>query len=464
MALNARNRRISDQPKAIVRRPRSSQRRPVAERHSLATILDLVRSGAATRQDLERRSGLGRAVVADRLATLIESGLVREGELGQPSGGRAPRLVEFHTTAGVVMVAMIDRSTIGVAMSDLAGRLLMEHHEAMDVADGPEACLKRLQALFEWMLEQDQRDRSVWGIGLAVPAPVEPARHWALPTPPAFHLMPTWDRFPFVESLVAKFDAPVVVRSNVQMMTLGESRAGSGIGVNDLLFVKIGRSISAGLIAGGQFHLGAQGAAGLIGHMAADVGSGVVCRCGNTGCLEVVAGEDAIIRESIAAASDGRSRQLAEAQAANGEITVTDVANAAQLGDAFSTELLARCGRMIGATLADLANALNPSLIVLSGGVVQSDDIFLAAIREAVYRRSHPLITRDLRIVRSQMGNSSGLMGAAIAVVEELFEPSFLTDWVGEGSPLDAQEVAVAIAAARDRVVNRLDRPKPPAP
>lgn len=464
MALSARNRSSNgDRGADSLRGPRNAVRRPAAERHTLATILELVRSGAAaTRQELERRSGLGRAIVADRLTTLIDNGLLKEGHLGPASGGRAPRLVEFRSRAGLILVGMIDRSTMGVAAADLSGQLMMEHHEALDLSDGPPASLKRLQALFDWMLEQAQLD--VWGIGVAVPGPVEPATPLPDFAPPAPHVLPTWDRYHFIESLVARFNAPVFMRSNVQMMTLGESRAGSGVGVDNILFVKIGRSISAGLITGGRFHLGAQGAAGLIGHMATDSDSTVVCRCGNTGCLEVVAGEDAIIREAVGAATDGRSRLLADALAANGSITANDVANAAQLGDAFCTDLLASRGRLVGATLAGLANALNPSLIVLSGAIVQSDDIFLAAIREAVYRRSHPLITRDLRIVRSQMGYSSGLMGAAIAVVEELFEPSFLVSWVGDGSPLSAPEVKGAIESARRRISNGPDRPQPPAP
>ena len=85
--------------------------------------------------------------------------------------------------------------------------------------------------------------------------------------------------------------------------------------------------------------------------------------------------------------------------------------------------------------MATLTNTLNPDLIVLSGMLVQTNDILLAGIREAVYGASHPLVTRDLRIIRSQMGNSAGLVGAARVASEALFAPAFLKDWVIQGKP-----------------------------
>jgi hypothetical protein len=112
------------------------------------------------------------------------------------------------------------------------------------------------------------------------------------------------------------------------------------------------------------------------------------------------------------------------------------VSQAAQMGDAVSAAILSDSGHLIGQVVATLANALNPELIVLSGAIVQTNDILLAALREAVYRASHPFVTRDLRIIRSQMGSSAGLVGAARVASEALFAPSFLKEWVMQGSPL----------------------------
>jgi predicted NBD/HSP70 family sugar kinase len=176
--------------------------------------------------------------------------------------------------------------------------------------------------------------------------------------------------------------------------------------------------------------------------------------------LEAVAGADAIAREGMAAAEDGRSPYLAQVLSRQGQISVVDIGHAAQLGDLFCVELLGRCGRMVGEALAPLTNLVNPSLIVIGGVVAESGgDSLLAGIREAVYRQSHPMVSRDLRIVRSQMGASSGLVGAAQVVVEELFSPPILQSWISHGTPVRHPEFQKASAKWADRLAPRTQLP-----
>jgi len=435
-----------------------------AERQSLATIFGILQARkSATRQEIEEHSGLSRTVVADRLATLSRFGLVDEQALGRPMGGRAPRLVQLKADAGLVLVAVINESLLGVGVADLSGKLLVEHHEPIESNGGLNGMVSRLETLFDWLLEQQQARRRVWGVGIAVPGSVEIAAGQRFGAA-GFHFVPNREGMPFVERLAHRYQAPVAVRNAVQMRTLGELRAGSGVGADNMVFVELGREIVAGLISSGRLHRSARGTAGMIGHTATGEEDARTCRCGNVGCLEVVAGVEAIVGDATHAAMEGRSRPLAEVLASEGEVTVSDVGVAAQCGDAFSAELLSRCGRHIGAVLAGLVNAFNPSLIVLGGEIAATGDVVLAAIREAVYRRSHPLATRDLSIVRSQMGSSAELVGSAFTVIDDLFAPDFLYGWIAQGSPRKHPEVAelIARAEAMDRHPHS-EAPQPPA-
>lgn len=431
-----------------------------AENLHLALILNLIRRGeASTRPDIERSSGLGRAIVTDRLATLTELRLIEDGERGQSTGGRAPRVFRFRKDAGLILLAVIDPTTIGVGCADLSGHLLAEHYEATNADEGPVPVLKRLTTLFDWLLDTHQDGREIWGIGLTVAAPVEstPDEPFASPH---IHFMPGWQEFPLVETLVDRYGVGVWVRSNNQMMTLGEYAAGSS--APDMILVDIGREISAGLISGGRLHVGAQGGAGMLGHFFADDTAQTVCRCGKRGCLETVAGAEVIVQAATRGAQDGKSRLLEETLSTSGEITAADVGVAAQRGDSFSVDLLVRSGRLIGAAIAEMTNAFNPSLIVLSGSLVQTSDILLSAIRETIYRRSHPLVARELRIVRSQMGTSAALTGTATVVVDNLYDTAPLSFWVALGSPLRHPEFARQIEAARLVLAARAPRPQPP--
>jgi predicted NBD/HSP70 family sugar kinase len=404
--------------------------RQESERYSLVAVMELVRSGrATTRLEIERQSGLGRAVVTDRLATLAELGLVEEGELGPAIGGRAPRRIRFRADAGRILVATLDHSTIGVGLADLAGQLRVEHYEAADAAMAPAGALQRLDTLFDWMQEQYQESREIWGIGLGVPGSLD------------------WDEVWLTESLVARHRAPGWVRSLVQLMTVGEFgvRAEAGMTERDFLYVELGDEITAGFVSDGRLHRGAHGVAGRIGHIA--VGSSAeVCRCGNVGCLELTAGGEALVREAQQAARDRRSRTLVQVLEANGQITVADIGFSARLGDAVCAELLSRCGQQIGRALAAVINTINPATVVLGGEVARTGDILLAAIREAVYRYATPLVTRDLRIIRSQMGRSAGLVGAGLLAVDALFAADRLGAWITAGTPLRHPEVTTLLA------------------
>jgi predicted NBD/HSP70 family sugar kinase len=429
----------------------------------LAGLLNLVRlEGPLTRQELERRSGLGRAVVAARLTALARLGLADEAELGRPSGGRAPRLVQFRADAGLLLLAALERAKLGVGVADASGRLLIEHHEAADPASGPEETLQRLSTLFDWVLEQHRDDRPVWGIGLAAPGPIEDQGNGEALALRGTDRAPGWNAYPLAARLSTRYAAPVAVRDGVQMRSLGELRAGAGKGTGDLLFVHLGSEIAAGLASDGRLHRGAQGAAGMIGHVPVESGGSAVCRCGNSGCLEVVAGADAIVAEASRAAREERSRFLAEVLAQASAISIADVGLAAQRGDAVSAEILSRSGRQIGSVLAAIANAFNPALIVLGGEVAETGDILLAAVREAIYRSAHPLVTRDLRIIRSQMGDSAALVGAALTLIDDFFAPAFLAEWIADGAPSRHHEMAVLIAHGGEKIEGSpTARPKP---
>jgi predicted NBD/HSP70 family sugar kinase len=402
-----------------------------AERQSLATILNLIRSGRAeTRQDIEREARLGRAVVADRLATLSGFGLIDESGLGRSLGGRAPRLVRFQPDCGRLLVATVERDTIGVGVADLAGRLLIEHYEDIELGTSPAALAERLTALFTWLVDRD-RGREPWGIGLGLAPGVDlPLRLGAEPAVAG------------VRTPAESFRAPIWVRSAIQMATFGEVGALPADRAQDLLFVDLGADITAGVVAAGRLLSGAQGAAGQIGHVYAGEGHMAVCGCGNIGCLQTAAGCDVIAREGMLGGREGHSQALADVLARSGTVTVADIGVAARLGDPFSAELLRRSGRLIGTALATLVNMLNPATILLGGELAQTGDICLAAIRESIYRHSQPLVTRDLIIQRSRMIRSSGLAGAAAVVVGEIFAPPFLENWITAGSPLGAPPIA----------------------
>jgi len=409
---------------------------------ALVAVLDEIRLGRSrSRSELIARTGLGRAVVAQRVGELIERGLVREVGYGRSTGGRPPRQLYFHAEAGHVLVADLGATSIDVAVTTLDGRILAHRDEPADIGDGPERCLGRVDQLFA-ELRSSTRDLpgELWGIGIGVPGPVE----FRTGTPVSPPIMPGWDGYPVRARFAAAYDTPVWVDNDVNLLCLGEWRSGAAVGHDNVVVIKVGTGIGAGIISDGRLHRGAQGSAGDVGHIQVVDERAVICRCGNVGCLEAVAGGAAIGRDGEAVAREGRSERLLAALDQHGQVSAADVARAASYGDPAAVELLEAAGRRIGRMLASVVNFFNPSLIVVGGGVALSGDHLLSATRETVQRRSLPLATRELVISRSSLGGLAGVIGASAMVVDQLFAREHIAHWMAAGGPAGMPEVALA--------------------
>ena len=412
----------------------------------MVLMLDLVRSGSATtKPELARKAGLGRNVVTQRVSLLVKAGLLEEGELAGSTGGRAARGLKLRNTAGLLLVAPLGVTGKEVAVTDLAGNPLARLSERSDIADGPENVLSRIEEIFDQLLDSAAIPEAakVWGVGVGLPGPVEFATGRPVNPP----IMPGWDLYDVRSRLAQRYNAPVWVDNDVNVLALGEHRAGLARGERHMLYIKVGTGIGAGLISNGLLHRGEKGCAGDIGHVAVAEGDGVLCRCGKVGCLEALAGGGALVRDATLAAQDGHSSYLKSLIEQGKALEAVDVTRAAQRGEAVAVELLTRAGRLIGETLAVLVNSFNPAMVILGGQVVESGDILLAATRETVYRRSLPLATRDLRMTRSRLGRDAGVVGAALMVSEQLFSRARLGLWLDAGSPAGHPELAESVSA-----------------
>jgi glucokinase-like ROK family protein len=429
-------------PGSAVEPPTRFRPVPAESLDALVVVLDEVRLGrSSSRSELVTRTGLGRAIVAQRIGELIERGLVDEGDVGPSTGGRPPRQLHFRGDAGHVLVADLGATSIDVAVMTLDGRILGHHDEPARIDAGPEPCLDRVTELFEQLLRTTEAvPGSLWGIGIGVPGPVE-FKSGRPFTPPIMH---GWDGYPIRERFTGRFRAPVWVDNDVNLLALGEWRSGIAIGHDNVVVVKIGTGIGAGIVSDGRLHRGAQGSAGDIGHIQVVDDPAVICRCGNVGCLEALAGGRAIGRLGEAAAREGRSPKLRAALDLRGFVSGEDVARAAAFGDSVAVAMLQAAGRQIGSVLASLVNFFNPSLIVIGGGMANSPDQLLATIRETIYRRSLPLATRDLLIQRSSLGGLAGVIGASAMVVDQLFARDAIGSWIEAGEPSGAPGLVLA--------------------
>jgi predicted NBD/HSP70 family sugar kinase len=364
-------------------------------------LLRLIRLGSAnTRGDLVSTTGLARSTVSQRVDALLAQRLLVAEDDAASTGGRPPQLLSFNGGAGVVLAAHFGATRARLAVTELTGQVVLEEAHDIAIADGPDAVLTWLESGFDRLLAGAAKGKRVLGVGVGVPGPVE----FRTGMPIAPPIMPGWDGYPVGKRLRERFGAPALIDNDANLMALGERRR-EWPDTDDLLFVKIGTGIGAGVISRGRLLRGAQGAAGDIGHIHLRDHADVVCRCGNHGCVEAVAGGGALAQEL-------------------GVAGVRDVVRLFREGRPAATAGIRAAGRRLGAVLAASVNAFNPAVIVIGGDLAGADEPLLAGIREVVYQRAVPLGTRSLRIVPSTLGDQAGVIGAAIVAIEHALEPA----------------------------------------
>ena len=367
-------------------------------------------AGPVSRARLNDALDSSRGKISAEVGQLLEAGLLAEEGFANSEGGRRSSLLVIPYSAGFIVGIDIGATSIEVALTTLGSELVAQKSELADVRDGPRPVIDRVKALLAELLEQNgARSQDVLAIGVGVPGPVEQASG-LLTVPP---IMPGWDRFSVRETFAGEYAAPVFLENDANVMALGEHWGGVAKGVDDMIFVKIGTGIGSGIIVGGRLHRGAQGCAGDFGHICVDP-EGPLCLCGNVGCLEAMAAAPAIVLEAEKCAREGEAPLLTAVLQERGELSMKDVGEAARRGDYCALTTIRMSGRLIGQTLASVVNVLNPSMIVIGGGVSRLGHALLAEVRSAIYQRSLPLATRNLPIVMSELDDVAGVVGASV--------------------------------------------------
>jgi len=383
-------------------------------------LIDLVRKhGDFTKADLAIYTDFSRTKITNCIDSLITKEIIVTNKDTEYSGGRRSKTYGLNGNLGLVAGVDIGATSIDLGVADFSGKLLVRYAESATIKDGPIKILGRVCTLLEkLLLKQNLSIGKVKGIGIGVPGPVD-FSVGALVSPP---IMPGWDGYPIIQTVQQWFpSANVVVDNDVNVMALGEINQGAGQGVDNLIFIKIGTGIGAGIVCEGKIYRGFRGCAGDIGHIGVDK-FGPLCHCGNKGCLETVAAGPAIAERALVAAQAGKSSILIKHYERNGMVLrAEDVGNAAREGDATAIEVIRESGQYIGDVLASLVNFYDPEMIVIGGGVSNLGNLLLSSIRQAVLQRSTPLATRDLQIVFSEIGADAGVHGAVSLATEYMF-------------------------------------------
>jgi len=393
-----------------MRLPGKATHRQTREHNHRLVLRAVYEFGPISRAEVARSTGLTRTTVSDVVTDLLDDGMVEEVGRGPSSGGKAPILLSIIGDARQVIGLDLGEAVFSGALVNLHGEVRRVVELPVDGRDGDEAL-----ALVFRLVDELLADAAVspLGIGVGTPGLVDARTGtilWAVNL--------QWQDLPLGGLLAERYGLPTNVANDSQAAALAEyTFGGDGPRQANLVTIKIGRGIGAGLVLNGTLFQGDGFGAGEIGHVAV-VDDGAACRCGGFGCLETVASSRAIAARAAVIAVELGS---APASGATEELAFEAVLAAYRAGDPAARTAALEAARYIGRAVAGLIGALNIGRIVLDGPVTAFGDEWLATVRDEAGRRAFGLLGRDTEIVVGRLAPNVVVLGAsALLITREL--------------------------------------------
>lgn len=371
-----------------------------------------------SRSQIARNTGLQQATITKIVNDFIDSGIVVETKLLKAARGRRSIGLALNAEHYMVIGVRVTRSHIYVGLYDIAGKEYKLIRESINIADGAEEAIKRMNRVIHHMMDTAGNEY-ILGIGVGLPGPF-------LKEQGVIAVMadfPGWEGYSIRQGLENEFGKIVYTVHDAYANGLAEwwfggKREASKI----LLSVSMEEGLGAGLINNGKIYYGTQGIAGEIGHISIDY-QGLPCVCGNKGCLRNYCTKAAVVRQAGEGLPSHPDSVLNDMK----PILLDHIIQAALDRDTFATSLIRQAGTFLGYGLINAIYAYNPDMIVLSREFVQAGDLYLDAVKEVLKNRLLPLIYDELRIEFSSLTHDPVLMGAVALVTDFIFmNPSYI--------------------------------------
>src|ERR1700741_2072101 len=278
----------------------------------------------------------------------------------------------------IVFAVDLGGTHLRAALVDDTGRILKQHKQDTPKGDSAEDIIDALaQAAEHWGCDQ----MPVSAISIMVPGAVDCGKAVVLQAPN----LPSLVNYPLKTELEQRLGWPVFLENDANAAAVGEMWLGAARGCRDVVSVTLGTGVGGGVILDGKLWRGSHGSAGEIGHTTVDPFSGLKCKCGNTGCLELFASATAIVRMTRETWS-----LFPDTILKSDDLTAEKVYDAGREGDALALAVFKRFGMYLGIGLANLINLIDPQIIVITGGVVNGWDLFADEMYRQVEGRAVP--------------------------------------------------------------------------
>ena len=315
------------------------------------------------------------------------------------------------TTKDKIIAIDLGGTSAKLAIVSTEGEILQKWSENTVILNGGKAIVPNLiDSILERMDLYQLTTEDFLGIGMGSPGTVN---HIDLTVTGAYNL--NWVETQNVgEQFIEAFNLPFYLDNDANIAALGEQRHGSGDNASDVVMVTLGTGVGGGIIVDSQIVHGNSGAAGEIGHMTIDKDSGIACTCGKVGCLEALASATGLMNLTREYSEEYSGDSKIKQRIDNGEeLSAKDIFEASEQHDVFAKHVVEQFGEYLGLGCSHIVNMLNPSKIILGGGVAQAGEYLREIVARHCDNYIFPALKGKTEIVIASLGNDAALLGAA---------------------------------------------------
>ncbi|MDZ7835865.1 MAG: ROK family glucokinase [Alkalibacterium sp.] len=312
-------------------------------------------------------------------------------------------------------------TTVKFAIVTPEGEILDKWHIDTDISDeGSHITPSIIRSIKDYMKDKNLEAGDFFGIGMGSPGTVNKREGTVIG---AYNL--NWKtEQPLKKMIEGETGIPLYIDNDANVAALGEKWIGAGNNEPDVVFITLGTGVGGGVITNGELVHGAIGAAGEIGHMTVDR-DGYRCTCGKKGCLETVASATGIVRVAEDGAEAFEKDTPLKQRILDGEkVSAKVIMDAAKDGDAYGLSIADEISDHLGLACGNIANLLNPSTIVIGGGVSKAGEFLAERIRKQLAVYAFPTIRESTKIRIAELGNDAGVIGASSLVLTESIHQS----------------------------------------
>ncbi|WP_364146317.1 ROK family protein [Paenibacillus sp. LPE1-1-1.1] len=364
-----------------------------------AIVLEAVLKHAPlSRAQISEITGLNKATVSSLVQDLIDSHLVLENGPGQSSGGRKPVMLLFNGTAGYAVGIDLGVNYIRGLLVDMEGNVIAEHQRGLKQQDAEQAIAQLTECIELLINEAPDCPYGIVGIGVGVPGIVDD--NGIILFAPNLK----WHQVELQRQLEERFGLPVTIDNEANAGAQGEQKYGAGRGIPNQIYVSVGIGIGTGIILNKELYKGASGFSGELGHLSIEY-DGKPCSCGNRGCWELYASENALL----------------ERAALLGFENLDELLLAAAAGDERVIELIRSIGDYLGAGIANIVNVFNPNVVIIGNRMSRAAEWLEPAVQAAVDQRTLPYHRERMRILFAELQDQSAVRGAAYYAISTFF-------------------------------------------